>query len=56
MIRINGVLVTEQQFQILLCALEQQAVQEFENGEPVENTMMLLRLFESIGASQGLGS
>jgi hypothetical protein len=57
MIRIDGVLMTEHQFRILLLALEHQVeVDDFfeEDGRELTDSAALLRMFQSMGQVQGL--
>jgi hypothetical protein len=57
MIRIDGVLMTEDQYQILLYALEHQVeVDEFfeEDGKELTDSAKLLTMFKEIGRVQGL--
>lgn len=57
MIRIDGVLMTEDQYKILLYALEHQVeVDDFfeEDGREPTDSAKLLIMFQSIGRVQGL--
>jgi len=57
MIRIDGVLMTKDQFEVLLYALEHQVeVDEFfeEDGREMTDSAKLLTMFKEIGRVQGL--